>query len=72
MHRFAPALRRVARELDLPRGARATVLRELAGDLDAVYAHHRERGLGEAEAQRRAEETVLGTTQVIRRLARLH
>ncbi|HEU5208430.1 MAG TPA: hypothetical protein VFU06_03380, partial [Longimicrobiales bacterium] len=46
--------------------------RELAGDLDAVYAHHRERGMDEADAQRRAEQSVLGTTHVIRRLSRLH
>ena len=72
MHRFAPALRRVARELDLPASARARILQEMAADLDAVYAHYRARGVEEAEAQQRAEESVLGTADVVRRLARLH
>ena len=72
MHRFAPALRRAARELDLPASARTRILQEMAADLDAVYAHHRARGVEEAEAQQRAEESVLGNADVVRRLARLH
>jgi len=72
MHRFAPALRRVARELDLPGSVRARILQEMAADLDAVYAHHRARGVEAAEAQQRAEESVLGNADVVRRLARLH
>lgn len=72
MERFAPALRRVARELDLPRRTRTALLLEMAADLEAVYEHHRSRGLGEADAARRAEETVLGSSEVIRRLGRLH
>lgn len=61
MERFAPALRRVARELDLPRAVRSPLLLEMASDLDPVFEHHRSRGVGEAEAARRAEETVLGS-----------
>jgi hypothetical protein len=72
MSRFAPALRRVARELDLPRAVRAAILLEMAADLDAVYDHHRRAGVDEEEAARRAEETVLGSSEVIRRLGRLH
>jgi hypothetical protein len=72
MSRFAPALRRVARELDLPRPARAAILIELAADLESVYAHHRERGAGEAEAARVAEERVLGSAEMVARLSRLH
>lgn len=72
MERFAPGLRRVARELDLPRRARSTLLLEMAADLEAVFEHHRTRGLSEAEAARRAEETVLGSSEVIRRLGHLH
>lgn len=72
MSRFAPALRRVARELDLPGRVRAAILLEMAADLEAVYDHHRRRGLGEEEAARRAEETVLGSPEVLRRLGRLH
>lgn len=72
MSRFAPALRRAARELDLPAEVRASLLLEMAADLEAVYAHHRERGADEAEAVRRAEETVLASSEVLRRLGRLH
>jgi hypothetical protein len=72
MNRFAPALRRVAAELDLPAGERAPILLEMAADLETVYAHHRARGCDEAEAVRRAEEAVLGSSEVVRRLAQLH
>lgn len=72
MERFGPALRRAAGELDLPRRIRAELLLEMAADLEAVYEHHRARGLTEDEAARHAEATVLGSTEVIRRLGRLH
>jgi hypothetical protein len=72
MSRFAPALRRVARELDLPRPTRAAILTELAADLESVYEHHLERGAAEAEAARRAEERVLGSPEMARRLSRVH
>lgn len=72
MDMFAPALRRIADELDLPRRTRAAILLEMAADLEAVYEHHRRQGLPEEEAARRAEETVLASSEVIRRLGRLH
>lgn len=72
MDRFAPALRRVARELDLPRNVRAAIVLEMAADLEAAYEHHRRSGAGEEEALRRAEELVLGSAEVVRRLGRLH
>lgn len=72
MERFAPALRRVARELDVPRPIRSALLLEMAADLEAVFEHHRSRGLSDADAASRAEETVLGSSEVIRRLSRLH
>lgn len=72
MSRFAPALRRAARELDLPRTIRSAILSELAADLEAVFAHHRAHGLSDEEAARRAEEQILGSAEVIRRLGRLH
>lgn len=72
MERFGPALRRAADELDLPRRIRTELLLEMAGDLEAVYEHHRARGLSEGEAARRAESTVLGSSELIRRLGRLH
>ncbi len=72
MERFGPALRRVAAELDLPGRARTELLLELAADLEAIYEHHRARGLPEDEAARRAEAAVLCSSEVIRRLGRLH
>ena len=72
MERFGPALRRVAEELDLPRPIRTELLLEMAADLEAVYEHHRAAGVPESEAARQAESTVLGSSEVIRRLGRLH
>ena len=72
MSRFAPALRRLARELEMPSGARSAFLLEVASDLDAVFEHHRARGASEGEAMRRAEEAVLGSSEVLRRVSRLH
>lgn len=72
MSRFAPALRRVARELDLPPSLRAAIILEMAADLDAIYEHHRRDGLGKEEARLRAEETVLGSPEMVRRLGQLH
>lgn len=72
MSRFAPALRRLARELEMPSGARSAFLLEVASDLEAVFEHHRARGASEGEAMRRAEEAVLGSSEVLRRMSRLH
>jgi hypothetical protein len=62
----------VARELDLPPAIRAPILLEIAADLEAVYDAELRRGCGEDEAARRAEERVLGSSQSVRRLGRLH
>ena len=72
MDRFAPALRRVARELELPPPVRAAILLEMAADLEAIFEEHRRRGATEEEAARRAEQTVLGSSEMIRRLGRVH
>jgi hypothetical protein len=72
MSRFAPALRRIAGDLDLPPSVRSAILLEMAADLEALYEHHRCQGMGEAEAQRRAEESVLGSSEVLERLVQLH
>jgi hypothetical protein len=70
--RFAPALRRVSATLALPEPARTGVLLEMAGDLEATYAHHRAAGLSEAEAARLAEERVLATESTAERLREVH
>ncbi len=72
MGRFAPALREVARELDLPPPVKAAVLLEMAADLEAAFHHHRGLGAAEEEAERMAREAVLGSSEVVRRLVRLH
>jgi len=72
MSRFAPALRRVARELDVPPSVRAAILLEMAADLEALYEQHRQGGASEEEAAQRAEEMVLGSADVVRRLSRIH
>ncbi len=72
MERFAPALRRLSGELDLPRRERAAVLTELAADLEATYEHHLRSGASQEEAARKAEALVLGTPEVIRCLGRIH
>jgi hypothetical protein len=72
MNRFAPALRRLARQLDLPAAVRAAIVLEMAADLETVYEHHLRQGVGEAEAERRAEEMVLGSSEVAGRLERVH
>jgi hypothetical protein len=72
MMRFRTELRRAAGELDLPRPARDEILMELAADLEAAFEDQRRRGLGEAEAARRAEEMVLGSGEAVRSLERLH
>jgi hypothetical protein len=70
--RFAPALRRVSETLALPEPVRTGVLLEMAGDLEAVYAHHRAAGLSEVEAARLAEERVLATERTAARLREVH
>jgi hypothetical protein len=72
MSRFAPALRRVAQELDVPPSVRVAILLEMAADLEALYERHRHEGAGEEDAVRRAEEMVLGSADVVRRLGRIH
>lgn len=72
MSRFAAALHRTARALDLPPRLRAEILLELSADLESAYEDQRARGLGDEEAARRAEELVLGPPEMIRRLVRLH
>lgn len=72
MTRFRPALRRAARELDLPRTVRAAILLELAGDLEVAYEDLRRRGFGEEEAEHRAEALILGSGEMVRRLERIH
>jgi hypothetical protein len=72
MDRFAAALRNVARELDVPPQARASILLEMAADLESAYEHHRRSGASEEDAVERAQLMVLGSPAVVRHLSRLH
>lgn len=72
MTRFGPVLRRVEEELDLPEPARSRILGEMASDLEDLYAAYRARGLGEAEAARRARALLAASPEAIDELRSLH
>ena len=72
MDRFAPALHRIARELDLPPAERGAILLEMAADLEAIYERERRRGASDEAAAERAERMVLGSPEMLRRLSEVH
>jgi hypothetical protein len=72
MRRFAGALRDISERVSLPYPARARVLIEIAGDLDAVYASFRARGATPDEAEREALERVDLSDDALRALVRIH
>jgi len=70
--RFGPVLRRVEARLEAPDPERSRILLEMARDLEDLYAVYRERGLGEAEAARRAESLLGASPEAIEALAGIH
>lgn len=54
MEGFERVLRRVERRLEAPEPERSRILLEMAGDLEDLYESYRRRGIGEAEARRKA------------------
>jgi hypothetical protein len=72
MKRFAPALRRLAQELDVAPPVRNAILLELAADLESAFEHHVRRGATDSDAAAQAELLVLGSPDVARRLASVH
>lgn len=71
-HRFAPSLRRLADDLDLPHEVRVEILAEVARDLEGLYRAARRRGLAEGQAMRYAEARAVPSPEAAARLARLH
>jgi hypothetical protein len=72
MSRFAPLLERTDRALNLPQPQRARVMQELAADAADLFAHLRQRGLGEREAAGEVEKWLLADSEAIRELEDLH
>jgi hypothetical protein len=72
MNRFAEILRRTGERLDLPQPARSRVLLEIAADMEDLYALHRERGLDEETARRRAVDSFDLSDESLAALARVH
>lgn len=56
MEGFERVLRRVDRRLEAPEPERSRILLEMAGDLEDLYETYRRRGIGDAEARRKAVE----------------
>ena len=72
MSRFAGVLKRISDGLELPQPTRSRILLEMAGDLEDLYQHHRDRGLDEEQAVRRAEEAFAASDEALKHLARIH
>jgi hypothetical protein len=69
---FGPALRAVADGLSLPISDRVRILRELAGDLEALTDRLVDEGLPVEEARQRAEEALVPDAETLGALGRLH
>jgi hypothetical protein len=72
MARFEAALRRAEAALAVPAPARARILVEMAGDLDALFEAYRARGLTDAEAAARAASALGVGGDAAHELTRLH
>jgi hypothetical protein len=72
MSRFAGVLKKISDGLDLPQPTRSRILLEMAGDLEDLYTHHRDQGLDEEQATRRAEEAFAASEEALKHLARIH
>lgn len=72
MSRFGHVLRRVEAQLEAPEPERSQILLEMARNLEDLYAAYRERGIGEAEAERRAERLLGASPEAVEALAGIH
>jgi len=69
---FTAALRRIDARLHLPQPARSRVILELAGDLEELYQHYRDRGLSESEAREAALADLDASDEVLTALSEVH
>ncbi|HPF36058.1 MAG TPA: hypothetical protein P5571_04375 [Candidatus Krumholzibacteria bacterium] len=72
MNRFDDVLRATATRLALPQPARLRVLLELSADLDDLYDAYRARGCDDAEAKRRAVESLDLSPEALTGLGDVH
>lgn len=72
MGRFDRVLRRAERRLEAPEPERSRILTEMALDLEDLYRSYRDRGLGEAEARRRAETWLAPSPAALESLQTVH
>jgi hypothetical protein len=72
MSDFAAALRRIDSRLHLPQPARSRVILELAGDLEELYEHYRDKGLAEDAAREAALSDLDASDEVLTALAEVH
>ncbi|MCP4659048.1 MAG: hypothetical protein GY856_26870 [bacterium] len=72
MNRFAPQLQKISDQLVLPPPTRSRILLEMAADLEDLFEYHLARGCDEAEAARRAEETLAASDDTLRHLVTIH
>lgn len=72
MSRFSGLLREISERLDLPQPDKSHILLEVASDLEDMYLFFREKGLGEEEAARRAEERLDLSDEALAELVEIH
>lgn len=72
MERFDRVLRQAERRLEAPEPERSRILTEMALDLEDLYRSYRERGLGEAEACRKAETWLAPSPAALDALQSVH
>lgn len=72
MSRFTPRLRELSERLSLPQAARARILLEVSGDLEALFRRYVEKGLSEADAEREALSRIDLSDEALEELCRVH
>jgi hypothetical protein len=72
MSKFSGLLREISERLDLPQPDKSHILLEIASDLDDMYRFFLEKGLGEEEAARRAEERLDLSDAALEELVEIH
>ncbi len=72
MKRFSGVLDDLNRRLDVPQPQKYRIIKEVADDLEDLYAYYIEQGVLPGEAEARAEEKLVADDETIRLLTRLN
>ena len=72
MSRFNVFLHKTDERLALPKATRSLILVEIASDLEELFNHYIQQGLGEEEAAVRAEEKVDMSDEALAEIVRIH